>query len=232
MAQKNSLEIAKYKLLCDHDGVKFVSKSGAAYIAALAQVFALNNQNDTPFTIDQIKTQPKLKDFNFEGVKEFKYVCDLEATPLEIQNDIRKNEKIIASNFQGDLKEVFDKSLGVAYILTCVVGNDEHIIKIGCSRTTFKARLGSYNCGTVNNWRTASTTNIKILQSFVTTRSKFKLYLYDCSEEVVQVTWHGVQSVPFASPKMYAVEDILVKKFQEIFKTKPLANVQVNATEA
>ena len=91
--------------------------------------------------------------------------------------------------------------------------------------------FGSYNCGVVNNWRTASTTNIKILQSFVTTRQIFNLYLYDCSSDVMSFKWHGVESVPFASPKPLAYEDILVKQFIDQFGIKPLANVQANATE-
>jgi hypothetical protein len=230
------MEIAKFKLLCDYDGVKFFSKSGVDYVNALIQVFDLGtdpNKNDIPFTINDVRKQPQLKDFKFSGVAEFVYACDLSATPLEINNlDKRTNERIVASNFQGDHKKIFEKSMGLAYLITCVLDGKEHIIKIGCSRTTFKKRLGSYNCGTVNAWRTASTTNIKILQSFVTTRSVFKLYLYDCSDEVETFTWQGIESVPFASSKMYAVEDIMVKKYQEIFKVKPLANVQVNASEA
>jgi hypothetical protein len=64
----------------------------------------------------------------------------------------------------------------------------------------------------------------------VTTRATFKLYLYDCGTPE-KIVWHGVESVPFSSQKIYAVEDILVKKFFEAFDQKPLANVQTSATE-
>ena len=106
-----------------------------------------------------------------------------------------------------------------------------YIIKIGSSRTTFKQRLGSYNCGVVNNWRTASTTNIKILQSMVTNRINLNLYLFDCSQDLYVIDWHGVRSVPFATPKALAVEDIMIKQFIKQFGHKPLANVQASATE-
>jgi len=237
MAQKASMPISNFKSLCEFDGEKYVSKSGAAYIEALKALFppknpdGKRNKNDTPFTREDILKQPKLGDFDFPGVKDFVYVCNLEVDPLVMSNDERSNEKIYAIDFQGEAeKNLFEKRLGVVYLLTCVVNGNEHIVKIGCSRTTFKDRLGSYNCGTVNNWRTASTTNIKMLQSFVATRERFKLYLFDSGEPEV-FDWHGVKSVPFASQIIYAVEDILVKKFLETFGHKPLVNVQTSATK-
>lgn len=232
MAQKNSMPIESFESLCTFDGEKYVAKEGQAYIDALSVLYPPKNANDRPFTLEEIKRQPLLTDFNFSGLSEFKYVCNLTASPLIISEGLRSNEKILAIDFQNsEAKRLYDQTLGVVYILTCVINDNEHIVKIGCSRTTFKQRLGSYNCGTVNNWRTASTTNIKILQSFQSTRAIFKLYLYDCGA-AEKFTWHGVESVPFSSQKIYAVEDILVKKFQEIFHQKPLANVQTSATEA
>ena len=88
-----------------------------------------------------------------------------------------------------------------------------YIIKIGQTRKTFQERLTSYNCGNVYNWRTASTTNIKIKQSMVATRAIFNLYLYDCSDEPYVLEWHGIRSAEFAAPKSLAVEDIMIKKF-------------------
>ncbi len=146
----------------------------------------------------------------------------------------RSNEKINVLNFTSNkAKEIFEKSLGVAYLLTAIVDEEEYIIKFGQTRTSFKKRLSSYNCGTVNAWRTASTTNIKMLQSMVTTRkrAKFKLYIYDCSDDVNIYTWHGIESVPFASPKSLAVEDIIINQFISQFEHKPLANIQAGATE-
>jgi hypothetical protein len=230
---RNNDRLELLKELCDLEGNKYTSKSGEAFLTALASVYRLDNENDKPFTLAQIAQQPTFSTFKekFTGVSEFEFVCNLEVSPLVIEDDRRTNEKIYAIDFPSvSEKKLFETALGVVYMLTCVIEGNEHIIKIGCSRTTFKKRLGSYNCGTANNWRTASTTNIKILQSFVATRATFKLYLYDCGEPEI-FTWHDVQSVPFSSQKIYAVEDILVKKFQEIFKQKPLANVQTSATE-
>lgn len=234
MPKKDSLSMGMLKTLCNYDvkTMQYIQKSGTDYIEALGNIFDLNNINDKPFTIEDIKNQPLLTDFKFPGVQDYKYICKLNIRALVIKDDDRKNEKIVAESFAGlQEKNIFEKSLGVSYLLTCVIDEKEHIIKIGSSRTTFKKRLGSYNCGVVNNWRTASTTNIKILQSMVTTRKALNLYIYDCSKDYYVITWHGEKSVKFASPKALAVEDIMVKKFIKEFGFKPLANVQANATE-
>ena len=237
MGRKHSLTLDQYISLCDFNGSEYVSKSGQDYIDALSNIFSLNNANDKPFTVKDIMAQPVLSDFTFSGVSEFKRICTLHVNPMKIKNShtanwTRQNEKIIPVDFESKgAKYIFEKVLGVAYILTCTINGQEHIIKIGSSRTTFKKRLGSYNCGVVNNWRTASTTNIKMLQSMVTTRKDFNLYLYDYNEPPVEFVWHGIKSVPFATPKLLAVEDILVKQFISCFGQKPLANVQTNATE-
>ena len=232
MAKKESISIEQLKSFCVFDGEKYISKQGQDYITALGLVYNLNNKNDNPFSKEDIIAQPELKNFSFKGVDEFKYVCNLKATPMIIVNETRKNEKIMAIDFVDDqAKHLFNKALGVSYLITCIVDDKEHIIKIGSSRTTFAKRLGSYNCGVVYNWRTASTTNIKILQSMVATRLTFKLYLCDCSDDPYYLkNWHGENSVAFASPKALAVEDIMVKKFIQQFGNRPLANVQANAT--
>lgn len=169
MAQKNSVDINLLKQLCVFDGEIYTSKVGEDYISSLSNVFHLDNTNNKPFTIEDVLNQPLINDFNFDGVKDFEYICKLKARPMTITLDgKRKNEKIIPFDFvNDDAKKIFNSSLGVSYLLTCVINKKEYIIKIGSSRTTFKNRLGSYNCGVVNNWRTASTTNIKILQSYV-----------------------------------------------------------------
>lgn len=229
---KDSLTLEQFVSLCDEvDGI-YIQKSGDDYLKALSKIFPLNNKNDKPFNLAEIKAQPTLKDFSFSGKDDFVFICNLKAKPLEITKTARKNEKIQAFNFANkNAKKIFDKALGVAYIITCEIDNKEHIVKFGQSRTTFKKRLGFYNCGVVNNWRTASTTNIKILQSLVATRAIFNLYLYDCSDEVTIIEWRGEKSVPFASPKSLAVEDIMIKKFIAQFGVKPLANIQGDATQ-
>jgi hypothetical protein len=226
-------KLEQFIQLCEkgNDGF-YVSKTGDDYVNALNLIFGSKNINDRPFTIKDIAKQPKINDFKFAGLREFTYICDLKAEPLRINEKERINERIVAINFYDKEKQnMFEQSLGVAYLLTCILDGNEHIVKIGQSRTSFKKRLQSYNCGVVNNWRTASTTNIKILQSFVATREKFKLYILDCSKDVQIYDWHGVKSVPFASSKALAYEDILIKEFIKSFGKKPLANVQANASE-
>lgn len=226
------MSIDELKVLCDLNvNGYYESKRGDTYIQAIYQLFKGTNLNDKPFTEKEILKQPKLDSFSFTGKNDFIYCCDLEAKPMILKGTKRTNEKIIAFNFVDDKsKEIFEKSMGVAYMMTCPINGVEYIIKFGQTRTPFKKRLGSYNCGVVYNWRTASTTNIKILQSFVTTRLKYKLYIYDC-HDVISYEWHGIKSVPFATPKSLAVEDIIVKEFMKQFGRKPLANVQTNATE-
>ena len=230
-AKLHQKEIVKTDHVVDFVNGEYVSKSGDEYIDALSKLFSLKNKNDKPFTKQDIIKQPTLNAFNFDGKNDYKLICELRATPMIIKDNKRKNENIEAINFvSNEALETFNKALGVSYILTCCINNNEHIIKIGQTRTPFKARLQSYNCGSVYNWRTASTTNIKIKQSMVTTRLTFRLYLYDCSSDQYTITWHGVKSSPFASPKSLAVEDIMIKKFMEQFNQKPLANVQADAT--
>jgi len=220
------------KVLCDYNiNGYYESKKGEDYILAIEQLFKGTNKNDKPFTEKEILKQPTLDSFSFIGKNDFSYCCELKAQPMVLKGGKRTNEKIQALNFVSEeSKDVFEKSMGVAYMMTCPINGVEYIIKFGQTRTPFKLRLGSYNCGVVYNWRTASTTNIKILQSFVTTRLTFKLYIYDC-HDVISYEWHGIKSVPFATPKSLAVEDIIVKEFMKQFGKKPLANVQTNATE-
>lgn len=231
--KNGKLTLDELKIFCDYDGEKYVSKSGNEYIKALGEVFSLINKNDKPFTIEEVKRQPLISEFNFSGLQDYRFICNLKAIPMIIDKKakkIRRNEKIIFYDFPSKEEEkIFKSSFGVSYILTCLLDDKEYIIKIGSSRKTFKYRLQSYNCGCVYNWRTASTTNIKILQSMVTTRAIFKLYIYDCSNDAYIINWHGETSVPFASPKALAVEDIMVKQFIKQFGKKPLANVQVDA---
>lgn len=228
------LSYEELKELCDYDTKTnaFISKKGADYINSLSLKFDLNNRNDKPFTLEQIINQPTLNDFEFAGVKEFQFICYLKAIPMRLENGKRTNEKIKTFNFESnDAENVFNNSMGIVYIFTAAIDNKEYIVKIGQSRTTFKSRLGSYNCGCVNNWRTASTTNIKILQSFLNTRINYKLYILDTSLDVDSYEWHGIKSVPFASSKALAYEDILIKAFVQQFHKKPLANIQANATQ-
>lgn len=244
MSKKDSLTDEELLSLCDFDPERdlYEAKIGSEYIKALSSLKNLVNKNDLPFTEEDILKEPTLEDFSFEGKNDFIYACDLEVQPLTLfkiipqvegteNNYKRRNEKIKVTNRQDNMIRVLSSSLGVAYLITCPVDNKEYIIKIGQSRNTFMHRLTSYNCGCVNNWRTASTTNIKLLQSMQVTRKVFKLYLFDCSDEkYVLRNWHGKTSQPFAMPKSLAVEDIMIKEFIKQFKKKPLANIQANAT--
>lgn len=232
MAKKETLTLEELLTLCDFDGKLYIQKKGADYLDALSRVFSLNNRNDIPFTLDDIKSQPTYESFSFAGKQDFQKICTLTITPLTYDptTQKRKNESIKAINFVSkEAEQIFRASLGVAYLMTCTIDGIEYIIKIGQTRNTFKDRLGSYNCGCVTNWRTASTTNIKLKQSMVTTRIDVNLYLYDCQKTEV-FEYHGIKSVPFASAFSLAVEDIMIKEFIKQFGQKPLINIQASAT--
>ena len=220
--------------LCElYDDGLYRSKHGVEYLTSLKHFLNSKNKNDNPFTDDDIIIQPQKKDFKFEGLKDFKYVCELYAEPMVInlEESKKQNEKIFQKNLLTEYTNLFYDTLGIVYLITCEIKNKEYIIKIGSTRTTFNDRLSSYNCGVITNIRSASTTNIKIMQSFITTNRSFKLYLLDCSAENKEYDWYGKKSVEFASSMALAYEDILLKEFKEQFKKIPLANVQANATQ-
>lgn len=234
--KKGSLTFEELKTLCIEYIDHYESKSGDDYVEALKAVLTLVNRNDVPFTEREIREQPTIQEFKLSGLVEFQYVCDLCAKPMIVNKigEREANEKIVPTNFQSQkCKNIFEKSLGVAYLITCVINDAEHIIKIGQTRTPFVKRLQSYNCGTVNNRKsgTCSTTNFKLTQSFVTTRRPFKLYIRDCSDDKQCYMWSGIKSVPFSSSLSLAIEDIAIKEFIRQFGRPPLDNIQSGATE-
>lgn len=230
--------------LCDLDASTntYVSKKGQDYADALKALFYPDddgNENDKPFLDSDITKQPTLDEFRvrFKALDEFKLVCKLKANPMKldskgelIRNGRKKTkEEIEAFGFVDDnTRSIFENSIGVAYIITCPINGSNHIIKIGQTGGTFKDRLGSYNCGYVKNWRTASTTNIKIVQSFVATRREFNLYLRNCGDLAKPIKWAGrLTSTSIASPLPEAIENICLQVFAKKFNnTKPLANIQ------
>ncbi|QBF34575.1 hypothetical protein EG856_01385 [Mycoplasmopsis phocirhinis] len=216
---------------------EYESKEGWEYNNKLFEIFGGQNLNDRPFTIEEIKQQPRLIDFKFAGKNDFIYICDLIAYKMNVKTNYdcskihNKHERIIPVSFTNEnAKKIFEQNLGIAYLLTAIVENNEYIIKIGQSKTTFKDRLNSYNCGNVNNWRTASTTNIKILQSMLSTQRIFKLYICPCEGPKIY-TFHGIKSSPLATPMSLAIEEIMLNQFVKQFKQKPLANIQIKPTK-
>lgn len=236
-----ALTADELKSLCDFDPATntYISKSGQAYADALKALFYPNdegNRNDKPFLEDDILEQPTLSQFRFGALDQFKLNCKLKAVPMKLDKNgdllnlngrSKSREQVIAYDFvDADAETIFNNSVGVAYIITCPINGEEHIIKIGQTGGTFKDRLGSYNCGYVINWRTASTTNIKIVQSFVATRKEFNLYIRDCGMLARKYKWARRSTALIASPLVEAIENICLQRFDEKFHRKPLANVQ------
>jgi hypothetical protein len=233
--KKGTLTKSQLKLLvkkCRKDGF-YYSKKGQDYINGLALIFPIDNTNDRPFTIDEIVHEPELSDFGFDGIQEFKRVCKLYAKPMKLTEKLerifRGNEKIVIESFYSEeWKKKYETNKGIVYLLTALVDDKEYIVKFGQTRKTLKDRIGSYNCGYVNNWRTASTTNIKILQSMLTSRLFFNLYAIDCSDEPEIFVWYGEKSSPFASSKSLAYEEICNRMFIKKYKKPTIANIQVS----
>ena len=227
--------------LCDFSDEEncYISKSGKEYADALKAIFYPDddgNTNDKPFLEEDILVQPTLRRFHFAALDQFKFNCKLKAIPMKLDKNgdlmnlggrSKSREKVIAYDFyDDDAENIFKNSVGVAYIITCPIDDDEYIIKIGQTGGTFEDRLGSYNCGYVTNWRTASTTNIKIVQSFVATRKVFNLYIRDCGMLAKKYKWAHRSTALIASPLVEAIENICLQRFNEKFHCKPLANVQ------
>lgn len=242
-----ALNAEQLKSLCDFDNKtnEYISKSGQDYVDALKNLLhpgAVGNKNDIPFLKEDIVKQPTLQQFHFKALDQFVFNCKLKANPMRLDcsgnfinlgNGKISKEEVIAFDYgSDDAKSIFENAVGVVYLITCNVDAKEHIIKIGQTGGTFKKRLGSYNCGYVASREkgTASTTNFKIVQSFVATRLEFKLYIKDCSSLTKPYKWAGRKTTPIASPLVEAVENICLQKFEEKFGKKgikkPLANVQ------
>lgn len=235
MKKSNSINRKQLLSLCEKNSdALYVSKSGIAYIESLKKLFKFNNKNDIPFTTDDVIRQPELKDFNFSGIDDFVPACTLKGEPLIIDGDYIRNERIIVDRYEdNNMETIMRTTMGVCYLMTMTIYGREHIIKFGSTRTPFLKRLGSYNCGTVKARfkGTCSSTNFKILQSFITTRKDVSLYIWISDESALTYNFHGVISVPFASQKVLAIEDIMIKQFKTQFGHRPLANIQSNATE-
>lgn len=244
---KKEISAEDLKTLCDFDESTntYVSKKGQEYSDALKALLHPNsegNKNDRPFLYQEIIKQPTFQKFGhrFKELSQFVFNCYLKANPMtldangeliDLGNNKKSKEEIVAFNFANKAAEkVFNSSIGVVYIITCPISNNEHIIKIGQTGGTFKKRLGSYNCGYVANRLkgTASTTNFKIVQSFVATRLEFKLYIKDCNSLAKKYRWARMETSFIASPLVEAIENICLSKFKSKFPKlkKPLANIQ------
>lgn len=216
---------------------KLEACEGDKYLAALSKITINKNRNDKPFNVQDIINQPTLAEFEFSGKKDFNFICNLKPQKMILKANsnmeiiVKENERIYPSDFASkEALDLYMNFLGVTYMLTAIVNDVEYIIKFGSTRTTMKDRIGSYNCGTVTNYITASTTNFKILQSIVSTNALFKLYL--CQGEGQKNYWfHNVASSPFATSYPLAVEEIMIKEFKSQFNRIPLANIQSNPTK-
>lgn len=227
MPKKQNITYEQAKTLFTLDKGKYVRKEDDIFVSAFMKIIQGTNKNDTPFTKNEIKTQKTWDEFSFVGKNDFEFVCYLKANAMVLNDTTNNwdNEKIKAHGFAKGKDKTFNDYIGVAYAITCLLNEKEYIIKFGSTRTTFKQRLGSYNCGVVNSIRTASTTNIKMLQSMVACNVDFKLYLYPCGEAEI-IEWQNEKAGPFSSPKPLVVENIMLKKFTDQFMAKPLANIQ------
>ena len=232
--KQDRLEQIKDMLVQNTDG-SYIQKSGTDYIIKFQEYvknkFSKKSKNLQLFTVDKIlELGHKKNNVSFAGINDFKYVCSVTTQKLKISADlIRENEKIIIKEdtITQDGQKIIYESKGVVYLITCMINNDEYIIKFGQTRKTFKERLDSYNCGVILNLGTASTTNIHILQSLLANEFEYKIYICDCSDVIEQFKWHGIKSREFASSKSLAFENIILKEFKKEFGSLPVANTQV-----
>lgn len=144
------------------------------------------NKNDTPLRSVDECLEIKYDEFSYN--KYFKRVCILEPD--------QSRERLTITDVSND------GSINRQGLLYCFV-IDGVLVKVGCSATSIKARVQSYNCGKQNyrNSGTCSTTNYFILQTFLAINKPVDVYLYFTPVEQINV-FGNVQDMSI-SPKPY-----------------------------
>lgn len=216
-------------------------KAENAFIAFVESIIKPRNFNDKLITVEMIVQQPKLDDWSYinsegfvnqlMGGKTFVYCGKwkveypyIDEEGVFIENNI---EMEMPDDVPECIVELYKKTTGIAYLLTCVVDGIEYILKIGMTGKTMSDRQSSYNCGNiVNRYNgTCSTTNFKIKQSLASGLT-FNVYALDCSADNKSYT-DGKRITPkFSGPLPEAVEYLLNEDFADTFGHKPLLNTQ------
>ena len=127
------------------------------------------------------------------------------------------NEKLL---FSGNERK-FSKIEGAIYCFVI----DDYILKIGKTDTTMAKRLISYNCGK-KSYRengTCSTTNYKVLQSFLAINKPVEVYCYFVPPAFLEVFGKKVSIT--TSPSKY-IESVFLQKTKEQFGDKLLLCIQ------
>lgn len=116
---------------------------------------------------------------DFEYKESFRFLCRLHP------NQTRERFDIINAVDEADFN-IRRPALLYMFVM------DGKILKIGASITSFKGRVGSYNCGTLSNRLrgTCSTTNFFVLQSLLKIAKDIDVYVF-----FIPKTKHGVFGV-------------------------------------
>lgn len=157
------------------------------------------NRNEELITQKDIeKIEFRLENFDYR--ERFRFLCTLH--PNQVQERLEIIEAV-------DEKDFNIKKPALIYIFVL----DGKILKIGASMTSFKGRVGSYNCGRVDNRirGTCSTTNYFVLQSLLKLNKNIDVYAY-----FIPTTTHDVfgqmQVIPH-NPKYW--EKVILTKLKK-----------------
>ena len=145
----------------------------------------MKNKNDVPLTeIDLIGQSIE----SFEFIDSFEKIVVLKAN---VEKEKLEVEELIG--------EKYKTKKGLVYLFAI----DGKVLKIGCTTTTMKDRIQSYNCGkkTYRENGTCSTTNYFILQSFLNVGKKVEVYGFYAPE--IEVSVFGTLTKTSIQPKIY-----------------------------
>lgn len=220
------------ELLIEQVDGSYIQKTGKDFIDSFKKYIAdklteKKSNNLNLYTVEQVESSPLIDELNFSGIKDFKLLGELSYQKLIINADnTYTNQKLYIENLDETNKNIYEKSKGILYMIVGVIDNKKHIIKFGQTRKTLEERIGSYNCGTIKNIGTASTTNVFILQSIIASDIKYEVYYVDCSDFIERFKWYDQISKSFASSKSLAFENIILQQYIKQFNEKPLGNTQ------
>ena len=218
----------------------FPSSIKSGFHAFLNELIKTKNHNDRIITVEDIVMQPKYDDFKFIRGEEFKIATNnksfldcgewsVDYPYIDVDGTFIENNIVMKmrENGYGDIENLYRKTKGVVYILTCTIDDVEYIIKIGQTGKTMEERQSSYNCGNaVNRYNgTCSTTNFRIKQSLAS-GLVFNIHVLDCSTDNKVYTIGKYSSVEVAGGMPIGYEDILNQAFYDEFKQKPLLDIQ------
>lgn len=128
----------------------------------------------------------------------------------------RENERIVFNSLEADSEKIEN----IVYIFT--INGD--IFKIGHTIKSLKLRIQSYNCGKKEYRKrgTCSTTNYKILQSFLNYNQPIEVYIYECPK----IKYLNIDNKEIYVTTAKQEEHICIEQAKKDYGSKPMGCIQ------